>query len=88
MAQTVFHRYEKKYLLTKEQYFCLIERIKPYVKEDKYGCYGIRNIYFDTETDELIRTSIEKPVYKEKFRIRCYGEPTEESKIFLEIKKK
>ena len=36
----------------------------------------------------MIRTSIEKPKYKEKFRVRCYGQPTEDSPYFLEIKKK
>ena len=44
--------------------------------EDQYGLHTIRNIYYDTECDELIRTSIEGPKYKEKFRIRCYGKPT------------
>lgn len=88
MAQAVFNRYEKKFLLNEEQYQKLLIRIRPYVTEDRYGCYGIRNIYFDNETNELIRTSIEKPVYKEKFRIRCYDCPTKDSKIFLEIKKK
>ena len=31
---------------------------------------------------------MEKPKYKEKFRVRCYGEPNAESDYFLEIKKK
>lgn len=88
MAQMVFNRYEKKYLLSREQYEKLMEKVKPYVKEDLYKEYEIRNIYYDTEQNELIRTSIEKPVYKEKFRIRCYGQPTKDSKVFLEIKKK
>ena len=56
--------------------------------EDSYGWHTIRNIYFDTADDALIRTSIEKPKYKEKFRVRCYGQPTEDSTYFLEIKKK
>lgn len=88
MSQSVFHRYEKKYLLTEQQYVQILDKVKTYVKADKFGSYCIRNIYFDNQTNELIRTSIEKPVYKEKFRIRCYGEPTKQSKIFLEIKKK
>lgn len=46
-------------------------------------------IYITIPPDyELIRTSIEKPRYKEKFRVRGYGKITDDSPIFLEIKKK
>jgi len=88
MEQGVFNRYEKKYLLNEDTYQILQRQLEPYMVMDQYGVHNIRNIYFDTETDELIRTSIEKPVYKEKFRLRCYGEPKEDSEVFLEIKKK
>ncbi len=88
MAQKVFHRYEKKYFLSEEKYNELRKRLAPYMEEDDYGLHTIRNIYYDTKNDELIRTSLEKPKYKEKFRVRCYGQPTEQSEIFLEIKKK
>lgn len=88
MEQGVFNRYEKKYLLNENAYTTLQKQLEPYMAMDQYGLHNIRNIYFDTDTDELIRTSIEKPVYKEKFRLRCYGQPKEESEVFLEIKKK
>lgn len=88
MVQKVFNRYEKKYLLTEQQYKAIRQRLESYMEEDQYGLHTIRNIYYDTEDDELIRTSLEKPKYKEKFRVRCYGEPNEESDYFLEIKKK
>lgn len=88
MIQKVFNRYEKKYLLTWQQYEAIRQRLEPYMEEDQYGLHTIRNIYYDTEDDELIRTSLEKPKYKEKFRVRCYGEPNAESDYFLEIKKK
>ncbi len=55
---------------------------------DKYGRTVIRNIYYDTDTYLLIRRSIEKPCYKEKLRVRSYGPATEESKVFVELKKK
>ena len=45
------------------------------MKEDQYGNYTICNIYYDTKQYELIRNSIEKPLYKEKFRVRSYGIP-------------
>lgn len=56
--------------------------------EDEYGLHTIISIYFDTKNYEMIRHSIAKPVYKEKFRIRSYGIPHENSTVFLEIKKK
>lgn len=88
MSQDVFNRYEKKYLLTEEVYLELRERIADHMQEDEYGLHTIRNIYYDTKNDELIRTSLQKPVYKEKFRVRCYGRPEADSTVFLEIKKK
>ncbi len=88
MIQNVFNRYEKKYLLTEEEYRGVRQRLEAYMKEDQYGLHTIRNLYYDTEDDELIRISLEKPKYKEKFRVRCYGEPDAESRYFLEIKKK
>ena len=88
MIQKVFNRYEKKYMLTRQQYEAIRQRLEPYMEKDQYGLHTIRNIYYDTEDDELIRTSLEKPKYKEKFRVRCYGEPNAESDYFLEIKKK
>lgn len=88
MAQTVFNRYEKKYLIPEDIYTELRCRLKPYMKEDQYGLHTICNIYYDTPQYDLIRRSIEKPVYKEKLRLRSYGIPKLDSKVFLEIKKK
>lgn len=84
----IFQRVEKKYMLTKEQYEYLIEAISPYMEIDKYGETDIRNIYFDNSSDELIETSLKKPAYKEKLRLRSYGVPDADSTVFFEIKKK
>lgn len=84
----IFQRVEKKYMLTKEQYESLIEAITPYMEIDKYGETDIRNIYFDNSCDELIETSLKKPAYKEKLRLRSYGVPEADSTVFFEIKKK
>lgn len=84
----IFKRVEKKYLLTREQYEYLVSVISPYMAVDKYGETDIRNIYFDNSSDELIETSLLKPVYKEKLRLRSYGVPTDDSTVFFEIKKK
>ena len=87
-VQTVFKRYEKKYMLDKNQYEQLTNVINDHMKVDEYDKHTICNIYFDTDDYRLIRTSIEKPKYKEKLRLRSYGIPTLDSKVFLEIKKK
>jgi len=50
--------------------------------------YSICNLYLDTEGDELIRKSLEKPVFKEKIRLRSYGTVSLGDKVFLESKKK
>ena len=70
--QTVFKRYELKYMLTLAQKEKIVAQMAPYMKLDKYGRTTIRNIYYDTDTYLLIRRSIEKPAYKEKLRIRSY----------------
>lgn len=88
MAQSVFNRYEKKYLMPEPIYQGLRCRLAPYMQMDQYGLHTICNIYYDTPDSYLIRRSLEKPVYKEKLRLRSYGIPTLESKVFLEIKKK
>ena len=92
MAIEVFNRYEKKYMLSKKTFRKLLAKIEPYMDMDKYNIggkpYTISNIYFDTENDALIRASIEKPVYKEKLRMRAYGTPGIQDNVFIEIKKK
>ena len=88
MIQMVFNRVEKKYLLTKLQAERLIKKINDNIKPGEYPYSKICNIYFDTNNSELIRKSIEKPVYKEKIRLRSYGIPNKNDKVFLEIKKK
>ncbi|MEI5993990.1 polyphosphate polymerase domain-containing protein [Candidatus Enterococcus mansonii] len=83
-----FQRKEKKYALTEEMYHKLREKVSPYMQEDEYGLHTILSVYFDTKCYKMIRHSISKPLYKEKFRMRCYGVPKEDSTVFLEIKKK
>lgn len=86
--QTVFKRYEVKYMLTLEQKEKILDAMREYMSIDKYGRSSIRNIYFDTDNYRLIRRSIDKPVYKEKLRIRSYGKADHDSRVFIELKKK
>jgi len=88
MTQTIFERYEKKYMLTHSQYEVLQTFLEGKMTPDVYGQYTICNLYYDTGRFDLARASIEKPVYKEKLRMRCYGIPGDENPVFLELKKK
>ena len=86
--QSSFRRCEKKYLLTPEQYRAVKRGMASYMKPDAYPRYTICNIYYDTERFDLIRASLEKPIYKEKLRLRSYGVPGSMDSVFVEIKKK
>lgn len=88
MAQEVFKRYEKKYILTQSQFQRLMFHFSGRMAMDHYGKHKICNIYYDTQDYELIRTSLEKPEYKEKVRLRSYGIPSGGDTVFLELKKK
>ncbi len=83
-----FSRVEYKYLLSERQYNALMPIILRHTRADEYGKSTIMNLYFDTPDYRLIRASIEKPVYKEKLRLRSYGIPSDDSTVFLELKKK
>ena len=93
MPISTFMRKEIKFMLSTEQYEALLPEIHRYMQPDKFCVggkdYGIYNIYYDTPDDYLIRTSLEKPDYKEKLRLRSYNSPAQPTdKVFLEIKKK
>lgn len=92
MAIEVFNRQECKFLIHKSIYKDIENRILKYMELDDYNkekeFYTISNIYYDTEDNYLIRTSLCKPTYKEKLRLRAYGIPKGEDKVFLEVKKK
>lgn len=88
MAQQIFRRTEIKYVLSEEQVKSLMWLIEPYLKKDKYFKGTNCSIYFDNDSRYLAIHSLEKPLYKEKVRVRSYGVPTLEDTVFLEIKKK
>ena len=92
MAIEIFNRYEHKYMLDRETFEKVIKIMDEHMVMDSHNeghmPYTIANIYFDTPDDYLIRTSLSKPVYREKLRLRAYGVPGMDSKVFLEIKKK
>lgn len=86
--QDTFRRHEKKFLMTSTQYASVLQCLKTRMSVDEYGLHTICNVYFDTDQYDLIRTSLEKPQYKEKFRLRSYGVQKTDGVVFAEIKKK
>lgn len=86
--QSVFQRYELKYLINSKQKSAVVDAMRSHMKEDEYGRSTICNIYFDASNYLLIRHSLDKPVYKEKLRVRSYGVARSDSPVFVELKKK
>lgn len=84
-----FKRREMKFLLDERQYNEVLSAVGDFMTEDEFGLHTIMNIYLDNRNNDLIRSSLGKPIYKEKVRLRCYGNQADDnSKAFLEIKKK
>lgn len=89
MAQNTFKRVEIKYIISNEKYDLLIKALEPYLQVDEFGLSTIQSIYYDTEHYDIIRESLEKPVYKEKLRLRVYGDKVaDDTRAYLELKKK
>lgn len=86
--QMTFRRYEFKYLMDVGQQQAVLEAMAPYMVPDEYSHSSIRNLYLDTPDFRLIRRSLEKPIYKEKLRVRSYGCAEEHAQVFVELKKK
>ena len=87
MASGVFRRREQKYMLTAQQRQDLEVLMKEKMRPDKFPYSYVRSIYYDTPDRRIIRASLQKPVYKEKLRLRCYGNVTGSSEVFLELKR-
>lgn len=93
MAIEVFNRYEYKYVITEDIFNILIEKLNEKLNFDKF-CqrnekYTIINHYVDTKDYQMIRDSLDKPIYKQKLRLRMYNQlESDEDLIFFEIKKK
>lgn len=71
--QEVFKRVEMKYVLPPDRMSAVRKAMEGRMALDRYGLSEIRNLYCDTPSWILARRSIEKPVYKEKVRVRSYG---------------
>ena len=90
-----FKRVEKKYCLSAEQYHTMLMITQQFLKPDDYPKTVVSSLYFDTPENQLISRSLEKPLYKEKLRVRSYGIAQPDGSItpvsdqvFVELKKK
>ena len=90
-----FKRVEKKYCLSAEQYRTMLMIVQQFLKPDDYPKTVVSSLYFDTPENQLISRSLEKPLYKEKLRVRSYGIAQPDGSItpvsdqvFVELKKK
>ena len=81
-------RFERKYLIDKEQYYLLLGFTEGKIVENIETDYKISNLYYDTENYDLIKSSINIPVYKEKLRLRTYESPGISIPAYIELKKK
>lgn len=88
MINYIFKRYEVKFLLSPEKFEEIKDELFDKISLDEYGETTIQSLYYDTPSNLLIRRSIEKPIFKEKLRLRSYGLAKEDSKLYLEIKRK
>lgn len=86
--QAVFKRYEIKFLMDR---FCF-ERLRPvleaHTRPDRFAFSRPCSVYYDTPDRRLIRRSLNRPVYKEKLRLRSYGPASPDDAVFVELKKK
>ena len=86
--QSVFKRYEIKYMVAAEQKERILKAMMSHMEMDKFGRSTVRNIYFDTDDFVLARHSIARPDFKEKLRVRCYSKADADSTVFVELKRK
>ena len=88
MENNIFQRREIKFLVDARQRAILEQAFRGHMAPDPHGESTICNLYYDTPDYRLVRASMEKPIYKEKLRMRSYGRVSSGDTVFLELKKK
>lgn len=87
--QMTFERREVKYLLDSRQVGIIMASVSEHMVPDEHGHSEVRGVYYDTPSMLLARRSIDHPAYKEKLRMRAYGDVTSDGDmVFVEVKKK
>lgn len=71
---SVFKRVEKKYRIGAAERAAVEAAAGGPMAVDAYGRTRITSLYLDTPERSMIAQSVEKPPYKEKLRLRAYGD--------------
>ena len=71
---SVFKRVEKKYRIGAAERAVVEAAAGGPMAVDAYGRTRITSLYLDTPERSMIVRSVEKPLYKEKLRLRAYGD--------------
>ena len=71
---SVFKRVEKKYRIGAAERAAVEAAAGGPMAVDAYGRTRITSLYLDTPERSMIVRSVEKPLYKEKLRLRAYGD--------------
>lgn len=91
MAIEIFSRREQKYLITRLQYEKLVEKITPFMRNDKYGIdgkYTVTSLYFENLEKEIYFETKNKLKYRQKLRLRVYDDTDRNGTAFFEVKQK
>jgi len=87
-----FSRHEYKFPMTYDNMDRLLDDLLPYIEQDEHadenGYYTISSIYLDNDTWQCFYETINKDRYRQKVRLRVYGEVNNDSVSFFEIKSK
>lgn len=92
LAKEIFNRYELKFPMSISTYNDLIKVIDPLFIADAFGdeegFYSITNLYFDTWDNFFHEQNLNREPFRQKLRMRTYGNVSLEDVCYLEIKKK
>lgn len=88
-----FARYEFKFPITYDNMDRLLDDLMPYVEQDantdESGYYTISSIYMDNDNWDCFYETINKDKYRQKVRLRVYGNTSDEnSPSYFEVKSK
>lgn len=85
-----FKRKEVKYRLDSAQRKYIESAVREHLQRGPFGVSRVSSLYYDTPNRDLIARSLEKPLYKEKLRLRWYGDEdlADAETAFIELKKK
>lgn len=90
-----FKRVEQKYCLQHQQYQAVMDALRQHLQPDAFPRTVVSSLYWDTPANEIISRSLEKPLYKEKLRVRRYCSVGDDGMLapssdclFVELKKK